>query len=1251
VLFNQEWADALLDFAAVNDKTRHGDRGRYYALNNRVSNIILTESNEIIASVQGTRSKPYKSTLFLNGEEIEAFCTCPVSLNCKHTYALTLVILYGAWQSGSRQAMQGKKFFPTSWNKSCRLPKMNIYTNLRKLFEIIPKESEIKWWINYINAETHEAKAEILHNAIYARINKINLPFFYLDRIERQIIKIKNPIELFQMFEKEISGRYKYYYEEYTDPDPELAEFLDSKEARDINSKYQHEKGLKNLLRWLDPYEFPEYKSGVSGHIDLKWLIRPYNNGIQLLYFQLLLNSAESEYGIGTRVVIKNPARDRRLFSQDFSFEDKQLINWLSNSPEVSSRKYSMRQDAREKQEGIIPVFDILKWISQWGHRNIIKWENGSIVKYNPEPLHLGLDHEENSNQTVWVINYPSEEKKSPALLSEKRSSIIVEGNAPYKLKRPARIFLREGDIIRPLFTGYMPFDIFCSALDIKNIPTESFRESTAGLNLIERLTLEDNPESKSLTIDYIPVMPILEFRLSKRKITLTAFARSDDGYFFIRKHSGKWIRTRKYEDEGEVLEGVPLNPLEANINPDDDLHDFPEKLNANIHALYVAPSKTDIEPIDVWIEKLLPGTCEGIINEYGYASFRWRADAKKISNLLELWQERPSHATWLGNKSFRELVCIRKLPKWNIRIESSGIDWLYVSYETEKEMDDIPIKDLGKILAEEGEKLVALPGVGNFRRDELLEFKKTLDMLNSLGLEAEPGRQRLHAIQLAGKAGESLLDMEKENDRLKEFAEKSKSLLKNFKGIPESDVDKNTKKWLRPYQRDGVNFLNWACNTFGGAIIADDMGLGKTLQVLAVLTALQKTKKTRMPSLAVCPASVIHNWQREAERFTPNLKILLVQSGKERFCKYEDIKNYDLIIINYSLVRRDIEILKEHSWLLICVDEAQTIKNPRAGITRALKKFDSKYRIALTGTPIENRLLDIWSIVDFVSPGHLHSIRTFEQKMKTQDEKDFSHLLRARLRPLLIRRLKKEVAPELPPRIEERIDCTMTPKQRKLYLSELKRTRALLKGIKEKKISGKGRFQILAALTRLRQICCDPELVNHKSCGSGKMDAMMEILEKLLSAGHKILLFSQFVKMLNLIKTRLKNEKIPFYLLTGQTKKRKELVEKYESDPTPGVFLISLKAGGLGLNLVSASHVIVFDPWWNPAIESQAIDRTHRIGQDKTVVAYRLVMEETVEDRILELQEKKKGLVKNILEEESFNRTLSKEDFDYLVE
>jgi len=351
--------------------------------------------------------------------------------------------------------------------------------------------------------------------------------------------------------------------------------------------------------------------------------------------------------------------------------------------------------------------------------------------------------------------------------------------------------------------------------------------------------------------------------------------------------------------------------------------------------------------------------------------------------------------------------------------------------------------------------------------------------------------------------------------------------------------------------------------------------------------------------------------------------------------------------------VRRDLEAWKETALDAVILDEAQNIKNPDTAIARAVRELAAPHRLALTGTPLENRALDLWSIMSFLNPGYLGARAQFSGQYDRLDAPPHVRaLLAAKLRPVMLRRLKREVAADLPDRIEERRDCELTRGQRQLYTAELLRTRAQVAALAhDPEELRKNRFSILAQLTRLRQICCHPALVGgNLALGSGKFEALFELLEPLLAEGHKVLVFSQFVRCLDLLAAEMSGRGIPFHVLTGGTTRRDKVVDAFTGDPRAAVFLVSLKAGGTGLNLTAASYVVLFDPWWNPAVEAQAIDRTHRIGQDRTVIAYRMLATGTIEEKIWELQQRKAALIKDVLGEDGFARALGREDLAYLL-
>ena len=478
---------------------------------------------------------------------------------------------------------------------------------------------------------------------------------------------------------------------------------------------------------------------------------------------------------------------------------------------------------------------------------------------------------------------------------------------------------------------------------------------------------------------------------------------------------------------------------------------------------------------------------------------------------------------------------------------------------------------------------------------------------------------------------------------------------VRDFKGVPSAELPKSLQAELRPYQKDGFDFLAHLVQVRLGGILADDMGLGKTLQTLTWLAWLkEQNKKNPKPSLVICPASVLHNWRREAERFTPDMKVLVLESGAARHNLRKQIPQHDIIVTNYALLRRDLEEFHKFSFRAVILDEAQFIKNPGAQVTQSVKQLKCENKIALTGTPLENRLLDLWSIVDFIQPGYLGTQDQFLENYEPRGENAESEQriarrrLSAKLRPLLLRRLKKHVAKDLPDRIEERRDCPLGEDQRKLYLAELRRSRDQVMKAVETQGLNKSKMHVLAALTRLRQVCCHPSLVGNDTA-SGKTETLFELLDPLIADGQKVLVFSQFVQMLQLLEKDCAARNIHTHILTGQTKDRQAVVNDFQKETGACVFLLSLRAAGTGLNLTNASYVVLYDPWWNPAVEAQAIDRSHRIGQTQTVNAYRLIAPGTVEEKIWELQQSKAQTIADVLGEEGFARSLTAVDLEYL--
>jgi len=579
----------------------------------------------------------------------------------------------------------------------------------------------------------------------------------------------------------------------------------------------------------------------------------------------------------------------------------------------------------------------------------------------------------------------------------------------------------------------------------------------------------------------------------------------------------------------------------------------------------------------------------------------------------------------------------------------SSGMDWLDMKLSFGCDGVGVDRDELRRCLAE-GKKYVRLDD-GSFASFDPEKIRAMLD--REWELMAATDKNGRLPLNQAGRVQELLSQVEEST-----VASKARKLFEKLGNIEEIEKTKKPrllKAKLRPYQEDGLSWLKFIHDIRSGGVLADDMGLGKTLQTLALFLSV-KTKDEPFRAIIVAPTSVVRNWEREIEKFAPSLTVGLWH-GSDRQDRKEQAEEADILITSYALLRRDIEYLRSLRVDYLVLDEAQHIKNPLSATAQCAKKIAAERRLALTGTPIENRLSEIWSIFDFVSPGLLGPLEKFEQRFSRpieQGDYKAAQRLRAVIHPFILRRTKLEVAKDLPEKIEMDSLCELSGDQATVYGQVAAEVRAQVLGEVERVGLAKSQLHILAGLTRLRQAACDPRLLGlpreFGNDDSGKLVALRELLENAVDGGHKVLVFSQFTSMLRLIEGALKEDRIKYEYLDGSTKDRSERIERFQADPTVAVFLISLKAGGTGLNLTAADTVVHFDPWWNPAVEAQATDRAHRIGQDRPVTVYRLIAAGTIEEKILLLKEKKRELVTSVLTEDAGgSKKLSREDLEDL--
>ncbi|MBL9169002.1 MAG: DEAD/DEAH box helicase [Verrucomicrobiales bacterium] len=645
------------------------------------------------------------------------------------------------------------------------------------------------------------------------------------------------------------------------------------------------------------------------------------------------------------------------------------------------------------------------------------------------------------------------------------------------------------------------------------------------------------------------------------------------------------------------------------------------------------------------------PAVLEGLELKWEQFAGGWRGKlTKEFPELFISWiAALPSGIEVMLDPELASLKSAPLAGSVRLDVQESGVDWFDLTVVLDVADTELTPDELKLLLNARG-RYVRL-GKKGWRRLQFNLSPEEDDRLARLGLDArdftaEP--TRLHALQLADEGATRLLPLQQVETIQRRASE--------LKARVAPKVPRGIQAELRPYQLEGFHFLAYlTANRFGG-VLADDMGLGKTLQTLTWLAWLRsnpkelRSKLSGLPSLVVCPKSVMDNWQTEGQRFLPGLRVRLWR-GEDVVAFKAAREECDLIVINYSQLRALSPDIASLQWHAAILDEAQYIKNPDSQTAQVARALQAHHRLALTGTPIENRLLDLWSIMAYAMPGVLGNRAQFTRKFNATDDPLARRRLASRVRPFLLRRTKNQVAKDLPDRVEEDLLCELEGDQKNLYRAELKRAQQLLLKVQTRQELNENRFSVLTSLLRLRQICCHPALVDGamRKAESAKVNALTDLLEPLMEEGHKVLVFSQFVTMLDLLRDTFKERGWNHFYLAGDTEDRGSLVKEFQKQSGSSVFLISLKAGGFGLNLTAASYVVLFDPWWNPAVENQAIDRTHRIGQTTKVMAYRLLMKNTIEEKIRTLQKTKAALADGVLGEETFASSLTLDDLRFL--
>lgn len=624
------------------------------------------------------------------------------------------------------------------------------------------------------------------------------------------------------------------------------------------------------------------------------------------------------------------------------------------------------------------------------------------------------------------------------------------------------------------------------------------------------------------------------------------------------------------------------------------------------------------------------------------------------------------------GFEIYGEAALSSRINKTKPRISfeiSSEIDWFDLKTSIEWGNQKVPLKELRQALRRNEKFIKLADGTLGEIPDDWLEKYRHLFGLS----EAHDDGYRVSRHHIA------LLDDLFRDDTMVKADQKfevARDWLRNFDGIAAREIPASFQGELRPYQKAGFDWLHFLRESGFGGCLADDMGTGKTIQALTFLLSLRESwearnrrkrrKEAPLVNLLVVPRSLVTNWIREAERFTPGLRVLDF-AHSERATETAEFDQYDLVVTTYGILIREVERLRKYPFDTVILDEAQAIKNPVSESAKAARALTSRHRLTLTGTPVENNTLELWSQFAFLNPGLLGSAEYFREQflgpIERRNDATSIETLKRLVYPFILRRTKEQVITDLPPRTEKIIWCEMEPAQRAIYDQTRDHFRTLLLKLIAEKGVNQARFRVLEGLLRLRQICNHPRLIRSQagkaslarlaslaSLGStsesAKMEALLELLANATAEGHKILVFSQFVQMLRLIEKELKRTGIRYAYLDGATTNRQSRVDSFQQDDQIAVFLISLKAGGVGLNLTAADYVIHVDPWWNPAVEMQASDRAHRLGQEKPVFIYKLMVRDSVEEKILQLQERKRSLVTQLITTEAgFFKSLSAED------
>ena len=1173
-------------------------RGEAYFNQGRVIDLRAEEEGKFcFATVAGSEPEPYRVEIEFDDEEVLTSCTCPLGDNCKHIYA-TLKAMLVEHTCGSVQALSSKQN-PTPAQRGAPAPSF--------------EEEVAAACGRRLKAAENDFLATL--RAIYGRSEKTR----HITPWDFQALGFRldgegwSTLRIWPSFPKSLRQFWLYIALAAQERELPLPEFMIPVTNLDEIAE--------SVRRWKRGAQIERWKQTLGSAHPRHFSISTESARQIDLRLRFDKSHAQLEWQRNERDLFE-PMKPMQARSLEQSLRDASAslpteAEWIWQALEaklsyggVPILNYSDLSDRR-----LLARFFRLPAL----HSRLVN-RAGQPLTISTEPLRWQLDPAATENEDYRLRLVQPDDSPAPAILT------VLEGS-------PA-LYVGEDKV----FQGpVVPHTILDPSLE--NVIPAPALESHNGVALLRALKVELPPRLQQrvrivpMTLQVRCELKSAEYGRASEVCAIQVHSASPD-----RSVIENWTGHQWSQERAPRLSVKKISTSEIVIHDRQSLRD-PNELLAPLAA------KWD-----------------------GYADQFTVRVTKKFPELFVGWlQGLPPE---IKVELLGELATLMDAPlAGSVRLDvaEAGIDWFDLSVVLDVADTTLTPEEIKLLLNARG-GFVRL-GAKGWRRLAFNLTPEEDEKLANFGLSpreltAEP--QRLHALQLANSAAKKFLS-ENQFDRVQRRAEEIKARV-----TPE--IPAGVGGELRPYQRDGFHFLAYLSENRFGGILADDMGLGKTLQALTWLAWLRENYLPRVtipenngekssnakgkqkradalpPSLVVCPKSVMDNWRAEAEHFTPALRVKIWSADNLKLFSTR-LPDADLHVLNYSQLRSLGESILPQPWHAVILDEGQYIKNPASLTAQIARKLRAEHRLVLSGTPIENRLTDLWSLMAFAMPGALGSRAQFAKLYDAKEDPFARRRLSARVRPFLLRRTKSQVAKDLPERIEEDLFCEIEGEQKLLYRAELKRAQQMLLNVQTNKQLSQERFNFLTSLLRLRQICCHPRLVKADSkAPSAKVEAMMEQLEPLIDEGHKVLVFSQFVTMLDILRPEIQARGWPNFYLAGNTEDRGDLVRKFQAAEGAAVFLISLKAGGFGLNLTAASYVVLFDPWWNPAVENQAIDRTHRIGQQRNVIAYRLLIKDSIEEKIRGLQKKKSAMADDVLGEEKFSQSLTLDDMRFLL-